>query len=80
MKGKRFVKMSIYPLQGDTVVKLIIEGKAITQAVVDSISRFSNQMDIIHTSGFTVTKDRMVYEMYVVKTKSSQQFEEIQEK
>lgn len=79
VNGKRFVKMSIYPLREDVVIKLIIEGEAITEAVLETISKFGTQMDIVHSSGLTFTNNHMIYEMYVAKTKTTQQFEEIRQ-
>jgi len=76
--GKQFVKMHIYPLAENTVIKVIIEGNQISNDVLFALSNLASRMDIIHTSGFTIVDNHLIFEMYLAKTVAFQKFKEFQ--
>jgi 2-C-methyl-D-erythritol 4-phosphate cytidylyltransferase len=76
--GKQFVKMHIYPLVENTVIKVIIEGDQISNDVLNALTNLASKMDVIHTSGFTFVQDHLIYELYIAKTIADQQLKEVQ--
>ncbi|OLS14874.1 MAG: hypothetical protein RBG13Loki_1506 [Promethearchaeota archaeon CR_4] len=76
--GKQFVKMHIYPIAENAVVKITIEGDGISNDVLIALSNLARRMNVIHTSGFVFVKNHVIFEMYLGKTGAFQKFEEVQ--
>jgi hypothetical protein len=76
--GKRFVKMHIYPITENAVIKVTIEGDQITDDVLIALSSLASRMNVIHTSGFVFVQEHLIFEMYLAKTVAFQKFEEVQ--
>jgi 2-C-methyl-D-erythritol 4-phosphate cytidylyltransferase len=76
--GKSFAKMMVYPLSEDAVIKLTIEGEKISDDVLVALSDLSSRMTVIHSSGFTFVKNRLKYEIYIAKTLTLEQFQDVQ--
>ncbi len=76
--GKQFVKMHIYPISENAVIKVIIEGDQISNDVLIALSNLASRMSVIHTSGFVFVQNHLIYEMYIAKTVAFQKFEEVQ--
>jgi hypothetical protein len=76
--GKQFVKMHIYPITENAVIKVTIEGDQITNDVLIALSSLASRMNVIHTSGFVFVHEHLIFEMYLAKTVAFQKFEEVQ--
>ncbi len=76
--GKQFVKMHIYPIPENAVIKVVIEGDQISEDVLLALTKLASRMNVIHTSGFVFVQNHLIYEMYLAKTVAFQQFEEVQ--
>jgi len=77
--GKQFVKIHVYPVAENAVIKVIIEGDEIFNDVLIALSNLASRMSVIHTSGFVFLQNHMIYEMYLAKTDAFQKFEEVQQ-
>ncbi len=75
--GKQFVKMHIYPIPENTVIKVVVEGDQIAEDVLLALTNIASQMNVIHSSGFVFVQKHLIYEIYLAKTGASPKFQEM---
>ncbi|MHA1341248.1 MAG: hypothetical protein ACTSRZ_19470 [Promethearchaeota archaeon] len=60
-----YTKLTIYPIDTNIILKLILSGKNLTNNSIGKIVEVLNKFKIIHTSGIVAFKDKFLYELYI---------------
>ncbi|MFW9999915.1 MAG: hypothetical protein ACFE9Q_05595 [Candidatus Hodarchaeota archaeon] len=59
------IKVSIYPLKKEKIIKITFSGFNFSKDLIDEISRILQDFQVIHTSGVLLIKDQLFYECYL---------------
>ena len=59
------IKVTIYPLNKDKIIKLSLSGLKISAKIMNDLSKILQNFPIIHSSGFLRIKNYFLYECYL---------------
>ena len=59
------IKVSIYPLKREKIIKITFSGFSFSKDLIDQISKILQDFQVIHTSGVLLIKERLFYECYL---------------
>jgi len=59
------IKVSIYPLKKEKIIKITFSGFSFSKDLIDEISGILQDFQVIHTSGVLLIKKRLFYECYL---------------
>ncbi|MFX0035061.1 MAG: hypothetical protein ACFE9I_05410 [Candidatus Hermodarchaeota archaeon] len=59
------LKISIYPIKKEKIIKVTFFGFNVSTQFFDEISRFLQNFQVIHTSGVLLIQEQLLYECYL---------------
>ena len=59
------IKLSIYPLKNEKIIKLTFSGFNFSNEIIDEISKILQNYQIVHTSGVLLIEKQLFYECYL---------------
>lgn len=59
------IKLSIYPLKNEKIIKLTFSGFNFSNEIIDEISKILKNYQIVHTSGVLLIEKQLFYECYL---------------
>ena len=59
------IKLSIYPIKKEKIIKLTFSGFSFSDDIFDKISKILQKIEIIHTSGVLLIAKQLFYELYL---------------
>ncbi|MFX1489892.1 MAG: hypothetical protein ACFFBI_12130 [Promethearchaeota archaeon] len=59
------IKLSIYPIHKERIIKVTLCGLKLTKKILKEISKILHKFQVIHTSGFIKIKKQLFYECYL---------------
>lgn len=59
------IKLSIYPIKKEKVIKISLYGLKLSKKILKEISKILQKFQVIHTSGFLKIKKHIYYECYL---------------
>jgi hypothetical protein len=71
------VKLTIYPIMKNEIVKLIIHGKDVSDTQTKYLLKIIRKYDIIHTSGLLIEKSQFYYECYLNLSRSDNEYKDL---
>jgi len=59
------IKLSIYPIKKEKIIKLTFAGFSFSSDIFDVISKILQNIEVIHTSGVLLIAKQLFYELYL---------------
>jgi hypothetical protein len=64
-KFENSIKLTIYPINKEKIVKLNLSGLNIPNEIFEKLTKILQNFQIIHTSGFILKEGKLLYECYL---------------
>ena len=64
-KFKNSIKLTIYPINKEKIIKLNLSGLNIPNEIFEELTKILQNFQIIHTSGFLLKEGKLLYECYL---------------
>jgi hypothetical protein len=64
-KFENSMKLTIYPINKEKIIKLIFSGLNIPNEIFEELTKILQNFQIIHTSGFLLREGKLLYECYL---------------
>ncbi len=63
--SEKCIRITIYPLRNEAIIKLILMGSNISDESIERLSNILQNYEIIHTSGLFIKGKELFYECYL---------------
>lgn len=64
-KKENFIKLSIYPINTEKIIKVILKGINVLDSDLEEMPKKLQEFNIVHTSGLVKKETQVIYECYL---------------
>lgn len=75
---ENYVKLTIYPIQHQKIIKLTLKGVNVLYKDIEILSRRLQKYNIIHTTGLVSKSKNVIYECYIDLRKIDTKYNELE--